>query len=118
MASPVQITFSPSPPSQPAAMSNRHVAGVASMKVALRARSSASRRLPSAATSRDASTMRAPTVNGRMISEMAMSNDSVVTASTTSSAVMPGSRCTLISRFTVARCGSTTPLGRPVEPDV
>ena len=47
-----------------------------------------------------------------------MSNDSVVTATSRSDAVSPGSRAMLARKLTTARCGTTTPLGLPVEPDV
>ena len=47
-----------------------------------------------------------------------MSNDKVVTASTLSAATMPGVSVTLFSRLPTERCGTRTPLGRPVEPEV
>ena len=73
---------------------------------------------PSDAVSREARTIRAPTVSGSRTSETAISNDSVVIASIVSADVRPGARCTLASRFTTARCGTSTPFGMPVEPDV
>jgi hypothetical protein len=60
----------------------------------------------------------APTVSGKISSTTAMSNDSVVTASTTSPSCSPGSRARLCSKLTAARCGMRTPLGLPVEPEV
>ena len=47
-----------------------------------------------------------------------MSNDSVVTDSSTSSAVQPGARCIDSRKFTSERCVTCTPFGRPVEPEV
>ena len=47
-----------------------------------------------------------------------MSNESVVTARTTSAPVIPGSSRTLVRRLTTLRCGTSTPLGTPVDPDV
>ena len=47
-----------------------------------------------------------------------MSNDMTVTATRLSSAENPGLRCMLHSRFTNARCGTTTPFGLPVDPEV
>ena len=45
-------------------------------------------------------------------------NDKVVTDNTTCSAFMPGSRLTLVMRLATVRCGTRTPLGRPVDPEV
>ena len=47
-----------------------------------------------------------------------MSKDSVVTASSTSAAVSPGSRCMAPSKLTTPRWWTATPFGRPVEPEV
>jgi hypothetical protein len=47
-----------------------------------------------------------------------MSKEMVVTASRLSRAAKPGSRCMAASRLTKARCVISTPLGRPVEPEV
>jgi hypothetical protein len=47
-----------------------------------------------------------------------MSNDSVVSAGTTSPSPSPGRAAMARRKFTTARCGSPTPLGLPVEPDV
>jgi hypothetical protein len=47
-----------------------------------------------------------------------MSNDSVVTATMTSEAERPGVLRMLVTKFVNARCGTITPFGRPVEPDV
>ena len=48
----------------------------------------------------------------------AMSNDSVATASMPSPARNSNSRLNQVSRLTTQRCGTTTPFGLPVEPDV
>ena len=47
-----------------------------------------------------------------------MSNDKVVTASSVSSLVKPGSLRMELRKLTTARCESCTPFGLPVEPDV
>ena len=73
---------------------------------------------PSAAVSRLAKTTRAPTMRGRKSSNAAMSNDVVVTASSTSFAVNPGSACMEARKLTSDRCVISTPFGRPVDPDV
>jgi beta-xylosidase len=88
------------------------------MKVIPRERTMSSSRTPSAAISRLTRTMRAPTVSGKMTSDTAMSKESVVIARTTSFDVMPGVFATLASKFAAERCGTSTPFGLPVEPDV
>lgn len=80
--------------------------------------SSARSRLPSIATSRCTITISAPAASGSITSGTAMSKDSVVTAAMRSLAPMPGSRCMVCIRFAAARCGTQTPLGLPVEPEV
>ena len=47
-----------------------------------------------------------------------MSNETVVTAATTSSAARPGRSRIEHRKFSSAPCGTATPLGLPVEPDV
>ena len=47
-----------------------------------------------------------------------MSKETVVSASRTSEATKPGRRRIEASRLTIARCGTSTPFGRPVEPEV
>ena len=47
-----------------------------------------------------------------------MSNDSVVTAGTHVLVRSPAARAMARRKFTTARCGSPTPLGWPVEPEV
>jgi hypothetical protein len=57
-------------------------------------------------------------MSGRKISSPAMSNERVVTATRTSSLVSPGSRCIESRKLVSAQCGTTTPLGLPVDPEV
>ena len=73
---------------------------------------------PSVVSDLSAMTMREPTVIGISSSDTAMSNDSVVTASVTWSPRIAGTLRRLESRLHTLRCGTRTPLGRPVEPDV
>ena len=69
----------------------RQVAGVVCRKVAALASSKRRSARPSRAWSRLAISVRAPTVIGSSSSYRCMSNDRVVTATTTSSAEIPGS---------------------------
>ncbi len=62
--------------------------------------------------------MRAPQLSGRYSSSAAMSKDSEVTATSTSSAVMPGAACMLRMKCDNASWRTITPLGLPVEPEV
>ena len=73
---------------------------------------------PSVASARLASTSRPPLTNGRNSSATDTSNESGVTANSVSALVKPGSRWMEASRFTTVRCSISTPLGRPVEPEV
>jgi len=82
-----------------------------------RIRSCASAR-PSAATSRLDSTTRAPTVSGRNNSRPAMSKARGVIASSTAASDNPGASRIDTRKLVNARCGTATPLGRPVEPEV
>ena len=75
-------------------------------------------RLPSTASSRLPITIRAPEIKGRYISGVAMSNEIIASASSTSSRFMPGSRCMERSRLTTLPCSISTPFGLPVEPEV
>ena len=105
-------------PRQPASISMRHVAGVACMTVAPAAAiAAASARRPWPRRRRRCTT-RAPGSAARTVSSPEMSNDIVVTASSTSSRVRPGSCRIERRKFASARCSMTTPLGLPVEPDV
>ena len=117
-ASPPHSIRSPGPPVQPASSSSRHVAGVACSTVAPAWVSRACSSFPSAASVRLAISTRAPTVSGSHSSSPAISNDSVVTATTTSVAVSPGVVAMLARKFSTARCGTATPFGWPVDPDV
>ena len=103
---------------QPASSSMCQVAGVACISVACDPASSAASASPSSACSRLASTTSAPTDSGRNSSSTEMSNEVVVTASRRSSASSPGARRMLSRKLTTAPLGTTTPLGRPVEPEV
>ena len=47
-----------------------------------------------------------------------MSKESVVSAGTTSPSPTPGRPAMARRKFTTARCGSPTPFGLPVEPEV
>ena len=73
---------------------------------------------PSPACSRDANTISAPMESGNSNSLTAMSNDSVVTAITRSSLLKPGWRAIDSRKFTTDRCGTCTPFGLPVDPEV
>ncbi len=106
-ASPPESTlrFSPRVPRvQPAARSNRHVEGVACIMVTPWARMAERSDAPSTATRREATTTLAPTTSGNSSSSTAMSNDSVVTARSTSEGAIPGSRADgLRGKLTTAR---------------
>jgi hypothetical protein len=117
-ASPPHSTVSPGAPLHPASNSSRQVAGVACMTEAPDSAIAAARSRPSDVVAASASWMRAPTVSGSISSSTAMSNDSVVTASSTSSAARPGVSAMLVRKLATHRWGTQTPLGRPVEPDV
>ncbi len=60
----------------------------------------------------------APTVSGNNNSRTEMSNARVVTASNRSPGPMPGSRAMLERKLTSAACGTQTPFGLPVDPEV
>ena len=79
-------------PAQPASSRSRQVDGVPCIAVISRPSISRRNRLPSAVVSLVAITTVAPIAKGRNSSSPAMSNESVVTESNTSSAVNPGSR--------------------------
>ena len=100
------------------ATSMRQVDGVACITDTAWRWSSAPSAAGSAASSRVATTTRAPHDSGRYSSSAAMSNESVVTSSSTSSAVMPGASAIEVRKLTTLACSTITPLGLPVEPDV
>jgi hypothetical protein len=56
--------------------------------------------------------------SGPRSSSTAMSKATVVTESTTSSDCSPGRARIERRKLTTAPCGTSTPLGRPVEPEV
>ena len=118
IASPPHNTFSRRAPRQPESNNIRQVAGVACMTVALEVERVRAKATPSRAVSRLANSIRAPVIKGKNNSSPAMSNASVVTASSTSSSVRPGSCAIEHKKFVNARCSISTPLGRPVEPEV
>ncbi|MCY1453874.1 hypothetical protein D9M71_708970 [compost metagenome] len=60
----------------------------------------------------------APTLSGSNSSRPKMSNEKVVSDSTRSRAVRPGSRAMLVTKLVRAPWRTITPLGRPVEPEV
>ena len=94
------------------------LAGVACMTFApLRARSVASR-CGSAACSRVATTVRAPSVSGRNSYRTVMSKAMVVTASSVSSARSPGASAIEPRKLPTPPWRTITPLGRPVDPEV
>ncbi len=117
-ASPPHKIFSLGSPVQPVSSKRRQVAGVACITVAFESANRRRNCSPSAACSRDARTTLAPHSNGRYSSSPAISNDSVVTATRTSSALRPGFSRMLVRKFTRLRCSISTPLGLPVDPDV
>jgi hypothetical protein len=59
-----------------------------------------------------------PETSGSMVSSTEMSKESVVKASSFSPAVNPGWRCIEERKLETERCSISTPLGRPVEPEV
>ncbi len=68
--------------------------------------------------SRAATTSRAPAASGTNSSRLAMSKPNVVTARKRSSAPTEKRARMSTTRLASAPCGTTTPLGRPVEPEV
>ncbi len=118
IASPPQSTVSRRSPGQPASKSIDHVVGVACTTVAAEELISSASRRPSLASSRPATTRRPPATSGPNISSTEMSNDRVVSASSTSSAVSPGSSSIDCRRLTTLVCSTSTPFGTPVEPEV
>ncbi|GMU11141.1 hypothetical protein ASNO1_73950 [Corallococcus caeni] len=103
---------------QSVSSSSRQVLGVAWSTVAPQRRSRPASREPSTAMSRDAMTTCPPTDSGRNSSSTAMSNDSVVTATSTSCADRPVVSRSAARKRATAPCGTCTPLGRPVLPEV
>ncbi len=116
-ASPPHKIFSPFFPFHPASTSMRHVAGVACIIVIFRSISSPSP-TPSLVISRLTTRTTPPVVNGRYSSSPAISKDSVVTASSTSSGPIPGSSRIVARKLVSAPWLTPTPLGFPLDPDV
>ena len=73
---------------------------------------------PSTTSSFRAITTLPPVIKGRKSSKAAMSNETVVTARSTSCSLNPGSFCIERRKFTTDRCSIITPFGLPVEPEV
>ena len=112
-------TSTRSPAGRPPASHNAcHRLGVACINVAPDSRTRAPSATGSRTTSRGASTTRAPCSNGRNNSRPAMSNPTVVTAANRSPSPSTNRSCIAARKFTSAPCGTATPFGRPVDPDV
>ncbi len=104
--------------STPASTSACHRLGVACITVAPDAFSRAPRTDGSPTASRSARIRPAPFSRGRYISRPAMSNPTVVTAGSRSSAESWKRSCIEPRKLANAPSGITTPLGRPVDPEV
>ena len=117
-SSPPHSIFKPGEPCQLAASSIFQVVGVACITVTLASSINCASTRPSVFASLGAITISAPQINGRNNSSPAISNDSVVTASSRSDEVRPGV-CFIDHRKLVSeRCSIWTPLGLPVDPEV
>ena len=103
-ASPPQSAFKLRSPVQPASTNMRQVTGVACITVAPERVRAVMSRAGSPASSREAISTVAPHTSGRYNSRPAISKDSVVTASSVSSAASPGSRRMLVRKFTTLPC--------------
>lgn len=103
---------------QPDSISWCQVAGVAWTTVTGAASSSFASRAPSRAVSRSTTRTVAPHASGTSSSSTAMSKEAVVTAATVSPAVSSSLRTMSRAKLASARCGTVTPFGRPVEPEV
>ncbi len=95
-----------------------HSDGVACMTVGRWASTRAARAAGSRTVSRPARTTAAPLISGTWISRAAMSKETVVTATSPSPGLMASSWACMRRKLASAECGITTPLGRPVEPEV
>ena len=118
-ASPPHSALRRRSPAQPASSSMRQVAGVACTRWRRSRRGAPCSSAASAAVSRVAIATRAAGDSGRKQLRPAMSKESVVTATSTSSAPKPG--CALHREQEVGErrgAETCTPLGRPVEPEV
>ena len=110
--------MSPARPCQPESISIRHVVGVAWRIVASTPSSIRANATGSCAVCRSAITTCAPLTNGKNSSSTEMSNDNVVTDNNTSAADTPRSLANDDRKLDVLPCPTSTPLGRPVEPEV
>ena len=117
-ASPPHKIFRSPLPRHPDSSNNCQVVGVACSTVTPCCTNCSANRFPSIAVSARPITTFAPTLKGSHNSSPAMSKESVVTASSVSALLSPGSRLMLVRKLTNARCGICTPLGWPVEPEV
>ncbi len=117
-ASPPTRTRSEPSLCQPASTRRCQVAGVACMTVAPVSASSPASRRPSTACSLVTTCTRAPLMSGAYSSRPAMSKVTGVTAARVSPGASPVSRAIARSRLTRLRWVTSTPLGRPVEPEV
>ncbi len=95
-----------------------HRVGVACMTVAPLSVTRAASAAGSRTVSRSARTSSAPVSSGTKISRLEMSKPKVVTDRKRSPGPMPNRSPMSCTRLTSASCGTTTPLGRPVEPEV
>ncbi len=104
-------------PSKPAARSIRHPEGVAWTWDTRSDLMSSTAPGPRAASS-PATTTRPPVTRGSSSSSAEMSNEREVRASHASPGAAPSRSRMPSSRFASAECGTATPLGRPVDPEV
>ncbi|CAM5357244.1 hypothetical protein SGLAM104S_00281 [Streptomyces glaucescens] len=117
-ASPPISTRSRSTTAGSCASTARHKLGVACITDAPVDTASSHSAAGSRTTSRAATTTPAPLSSGTNSSRPAMSNPTVVTASRRSSAPRANRSRIDTRKLTSGPCGTTTPFGRPVEPDV
>ncbi|SFY52140.1 hypothetical protein STEPF1_05410 [Streptomyces sp. F-1] len=117
-ASPPTRIRRPSAAAGSASRSARHSPGVAWRTETPCARISRPSRAGSRTASRSATTTVAPDTSGRNTSSREMSNPNVVTASHRSPSVRAICEPMDHRKLRSAPCGTITPLGRPVEPEV
>ena len=119
-ASPLQITRRRPvhPPTLGSARNAASMDGTKCTVVTRSARISSARYAESVCPSGLATTSVAPVISGQKNSHTDTSKLDGVFCSTRSSAPRPYCACIHSSRFTMPRCGTSTTLGRPVEPAV
>ncbi|CAM5640996.1 hypothetical protein STENM327S_00339 [Streptomyces tendae] len=117
-ASPPTSTRTPASAEASSASTARHRLGVACITDAPADRTKPHNATGSRTTSRSASVIDAPDNKGTKSSSPAMSNPTVVTATRRSPAPSSKRSRIAVRKFTSAPCGTTTPFGRPVDPDV